>query len=365
MLDFALTEEQEAIQHLARSIAVEQLRPQARAAESAGDIALSLLQTVFHTGLISPFPESYGGSGDISAITYALIAEELGFGDGALALNILGSMMGPVTVVLAGDEQQQARYIPAFCDASRSATVHGCLAFAERGGEHRLADVATSARHDGTHYMLTGTKRSVIHGADAQPRVLIFRLAATTSIDGVGACLLPEQVEGLTVAAETSKLGLIAAPSASYTLQDVVIPEHDLLGTPGNDGVMRAVSLYALLRAGIACGIGRAALEYASAYAVERTTFGKPIVAYQSIAFMLAEMAMQLDAARLLLWSAASAWDQRVTSVSLLRAAESAQFQASKLAKSATTDAVQILGGAGFMQDHPVEMWMRNAATLE
>ncbi len=111
MLDFAPTEEQEEVRNLSRSVAVEQLRPQGRDAEQKGDISPALMQKLAQTGLTTPFPEELGGSGAIEAMTYTLIAEELGFGDGALAMNIIGSLMGPVTVLVAGDEHQQQEYI--------------------------------------------------------------------------------------------------------------------------------------------------------------------------------------------------------------------------------------------------------------
>ncbi len=159
-----------------------------------------------------------------------------------------------------------------------------------------------------------------------------------------------------------------------------------MLGEPGNKGVIRAATLFNILRAGVACGMARAAFEYAMDYAKERIAFGRPIASYQGIAFMVSEMAMKLDAARLLLWRAATSWDRMGEDVGiplagiqhphpydpnsspwleLVRESESAQHQAVEIAKSATIDAVQIMGGAGFMQDHPVEMWMRNAAAME
>src|SRR5581483_1286598 len=150
-----------------------------------------------------------------------------------------------------------------------------------------------------------------------------------------------------------------------YRFEHVMIPEAAMLGEPGNGGVVRAATLYLLLRAGVACGTARAALEYAGKYAEERIAFGRPIVSYQGIAFMVAEMAMKLDAARLLLWNAAVNWDRAAEPELLVRDVEAAQHQSLKIAQSATIDAVQIMGGAGFMQDHPVEMWMRNAAAME
>ncbi|HLZ60555.1 MAG TPA: acyl-CoA dehydrogenase family protein [Ktedonosporobacter sp.] len=365
MLDFSPTEEQEEIRRLAHSIAVEHLRTQGRSAEKSGDISPALMQTLAQTGLITPFPDAYGGSGPIEAITYALIAEELGFGDGGLAMNVIGSMMGPLAVTLAGNEQQQEQYIFPFCNGSAGAAERGSLAFAERTGGYALADIQATARLDGQTCLINGTKRDVIHGSHSNPRIVLLRTEGGEGLASLCAVVLPPDVDGVEIVRAEQKLGLIAASSDSYAFKNVVVPSSTLLGEPGNSGVIRVAALYNILRAGIACGTARAALEYAGDYAQERIAFGRPIVSYQGIAFMLAEMAMKLDAARLLLWNAAANWDRSVDLETLVRDAEAAHYQALRIGKSATIDAVQIMGGAGFMQDHPAEMWMRNAAAME
>jgi alkylation response protein AidB-like acyl-CoA dehydrogenase len=375
MLNFAPTEEQEEIRSLARSLAVEQLRPQGREAEQKGDISPELVQTLTQTGLTTPFPEEFGGSGAIEAMTYTLIAEELGFGDGALAMNIIGSLMGPITVLLAGNASQQQEHITPFCDPRNGYELRGSLAFAEHIGGYTLADIGMTAHKDGDRFILNGTKRDVIHGWESGTRVVLLRMENTVETDGLCAFMIPAKLDGLQISADVQKLGLIAAPSVSYSLADVAIPEACMLGEPGNKGVIRAATLYNILRAGVACGMARAAFEYAMNYAKERIAFGHPIASYQGIAFMVSEMAMNLDAARLMLWRAATSWDRmsiqhpydplRSPWLELVRESESAQHQAVEIAKSATIDAVQIMGGAGFMQDHPVEMWMRNAAAME
>lgn len=364
MLNFAPTEEQEEIRQLAQSIAVEQLRPQGRSAEKNGDISSALMQTLAQTGLTTPFPESYGGSGRVEAMTYALIAEELGFGDGGLAMNILGSLLGPLAVALAGSESQQQLYLPAFSDEQTGHTQRGSFAFAERTGGYSVADISATLRPDGDNYILNGTKRDVIHGGRSQPQVVVCRIEGSSGLEGLCAVVVTE-TDGLRVQQDVQKLGLLAAPSASYTFENVVLPASSLLGMSGNNGVVCAVSLANMLRAGVACGTARASLEYAKNYAKERIAFGRPIASYQSIAFIIAEMAMKLDAARLLLWDAAVQWDEGVDSETLIHSSEAAQYQAVKIAKSATLDAVQVLGGAGYIQDHPVEMWARNAAAME
>ncbi|MEO6888121.1 MAG: acyl-CoA dehydrogenase family protein [Ktedonobacteraceae bacterium] len=365
MPNFAPTEEQEEIRGLARSLANEQLRPRGREAEAQGDSAPALQQTLSQTGLTTPFPEAYGGSGPIEAVTYTLIAEELSFGDGGLALNIIGSLAGPLAVTLAGSEQQQDQYVRPFCAEHAGSQRRGSLAFAERTGGYRLADISASVRREGDNYILNGSKRDVVHGAHADLRVVLARLEGTSGNEGLCALMLPPESEGLHIQADELKLGLRAAPTASYTFENVSIPADCLLGEPGGNGVVRGATLYTILRAGLACGTARAALEYAIDYARQRIAFGRPIASYQGIAFMVSEMAMKLDAARLLTWRAAASWDRGESGETLVREAEAAHHQALKIAQSATTDAIQIMGGAGFMQDHPAEMWMRNAAAME
>ena len=365
MLNFAPTEEQEEIRNLAHSLAVEQLRPQGREAERLASVPAEVLRTLAQTGLTTPFPEALGGSGSLEAVTYTMIAEELGFGDGAIAMHVLGSLVGPTVVALAGSEQQQRDYLAPFCDDKSGYTHAGSLAFAERTGGYTLDEIRMRARLEGATWIVNGTKRDVIHGAASSPRVVLARLDDQSGPAGLCALLVPDETPGLCVTPDSHKLGLNAAPSAALVFEDARVEARNLLGEPGHPGVVRAAVLYQLLRAGVACGSARAGLEYASDYARERVAFGRPIVSYQGIAFMISEMAMKLDAARLYLWRAATSWDNGVELATLVREAEAAQYQALKIAKAATIDAIQILGGAGFIQDHPAEMWVRNAAALD
>src|SRR5258708_22088273 len=184
MLNFAPTEEQEEIRNLAYTLAVEQLRPEARSAEKRGGITLELMHTVMPDGITTPYPESLGGSGAIEAVTYALIAEELGFGDGGLGMNIIGSLMGPVAVLLAGDENQQGHYITPFCDEQEGYMRYGSFAFAEHTGGYSLEEISATARKEGEHYIVNGTKRDVIHGGHAHPRGLLAPPEGTTRTRG-------------------------------------------------------------------------------------------------------------------------------------------------------------------------------------
>ena len=208
--------------------------------------------------------------------------------------------MGPIAVLLAGDESQQQEHIAPFCDPRNGYELRGSLAFAENTGGYTVADIGMTARKDGDRFILNGTKRNVIHGWESGTRVVLLRLENTVETEGLCAFLVPAKLDGLQISADVQKLGLIAAPSVSYSLTDVVIQEACMLGEPGNKGVIRAATLFNILRAGVACGMARAAFEYAMDYAKERIAFGRPIASYQGIAFMVSEMAMKLDAARLL-----------------------------------------------------------------
>jgi alkylation response protein AidB-like acyl-CoA dehydrogenase len=365
MLNFAPTEEQEEIRNLAQSLAKEQLRPQGRAAERAARVPVDLGRTVARTGLTAPFPEEFGGSGSFEAITYALIAEELGAGDGAIAMSVLGSLMGPLTVLLAGNQQQRREYLPPFCDEHSSHTRQGSLAFAERTGGYSVDEITTSVRREGDAFVINGTKRDVIHGAQSSPRVILARLEGEHGPANLCALLLPDDTPGLRITPDTQKLGLRAAPSAAYTLEHACVAPSHLLGEAGNTGALRAATLYQILRAAVACGTARAGLEYAADYARQRIAFGRPIASYQGIAFLFSDMAMKLDAARLYLWRAAGCWDSGAPPATLVQEARAAHYQAIKIAQAATIDTIQILGGAGFIQDHPAEMWMRNAAAMD
>jgi alkylation response protein AidB-like acyl-CoA dehydrogenase len=180
-------------------------------------MAPELMRTLAQTGLTTPFPEAYGGSGPVEAITYALIVEELAFGDGGLAASFIGSLMGPVSVALAGSEEQRARLLPPFGDERSNSTLRGSLAFAERTGGYTLADISATLRRDGDGYRLTGTKRGVIHGDHADLRIVLARLEGTSGPHDLCALVLPAAMPGMQVRREMGKLGLLAASSAAYT----------------------------------------------------------------------------------------------------------------------------------------------------
>jgi acyl-CoA dehydrogenase len=360
MIDFAPTEEQTAIRDLAHQIALEQFRKLARQGDEDGATPDYLFELLGQTGLLSPFPEEFGGAGVQSAITHALIAEELAYGDGGFALSYLGRILPGLAVLIAGTEGQQRLLLPRCSDG-------GALGWSEPTSGLDVRETQTSfgldLRRGEEPLVVVGLKRGVVHGAADRLRVVTAREATAPGLAGLRLVVLPDHAAGVTARPEAAPLGLRAAPRARLHLEAVPVSASDVLGGSDQEGAsaQRFIALANVLLGALGVGIAGAALDYAANYAKGRVQFGKPISSFQAIAFMAAEMAMETDAARLLVWRAAYAWD---AGEDALRRAERARMQAVKVAQRVTTDAVQILGGAGFLQDHPVEMWMRDAEAL-
>lgn len=362
MIDFAPTEDQTAIRDLARQVATEQFRKHARAAEEAGGMPAALRKVLAETGLLTPFPEESGGSGVQDAVTHALITEELAFGDGGLAMNVVGSILAPLAVLVAGNDDQHKEFLGLFTQDGEAPSV-GSVALSEltTGLDTRQMAVTLHRKH--SELRLEVQKRGVVCGMNKTLRVVLAKLADAPEDEALRLVVLPDSLDSLEVTPEAHPLGLVAAPRARWKLHDAEFEESWVLGgvEQGGPGAARFAALANVLLGALAVGIARAALEYSGEYAKGRIQFGKPISSYQAIAFMAAEMAMDVDAARFLVWRAAQTWD---IGGDALHLAERARMQAVKTAQRVTTDAVQILGGAGFLQDHPVELWMRDAAAL-
>jgi alkylation response protein AidB-like acyl-CoA dehydrogenase len=364
MIDFAPTEEQTAIRDLAHQVAVEQFRKSARVADEACEMPTELQQLLANTGLLTPFPEDYGGSGVQDAVTHTLIMEELAYGSGGLALHVIGSALAGLAVMIAGTQEQQKALLPRCC-ADGGAGTPGALGWSEPTSGFDVRETLTSLRSGASSgkFEVEGTKRGVVHGKTDRMRIVTARGVATPGLPGLRLVLLPDNAAGVAAKSEAEPLGLRAALRTSLHLDKVAVMPDSILGglDAGAAGAQRFIALAHILLGALAAGIARAALEYSTDYARGRIQFGRPISSFQAIAFMAAEMAMETDAARLLVWRAAHAWD---AGEDALRLAERARMQAVKTAQRVTTDAVQILGGAGFLQDHPVELWMRDAEAL-
>jgi alkylation response protein AidB-like acyl-CoA dehydrogenase len=355
-ISFEPTGEQRALQELAHDFAQRELRPIAREWDEKEDCPPELLGKAAALGLTShAIPEEYGGGG-VSAITSSLIAEELSWGCAGLSAPI-GATMFPVRPLLrAGSDEQKQHWLP------RLASAEGCLAaiaFTEPGAGSDVAGIQATARRDGDEYVLNGEKCYVTNGGIAELTIVFAKL------DGaITAFLVEAGDQGVSAGRKEPKLGLRASYTGSILLEHARIPADRVLGEAG-EGFAIAMDFFMHSRpqvAASALGIARAAFEYATEYANERRAFGKPLIAKQGVSFKLADMAIQVEAARLLVWRAAAALDAGEDAGLL---GSYAKAFAADAAMSITTEAVQVLGGAGIMRDHPVEKWMRDAKVLQ
>jgi alkylation response protein AidB-like acyl-CoA dehydrogenase len=355
-ISFTLTPEQRELQALAREFAANELRPIAAEWDGRGAYPPGLLARAAALGLTSyRIPREYGGGG-VDAVTGAIVAEELSFGCAGLAAPI-GATMFPVRpLVRFGTEEQRQRHLP------RLASEEGCLAaiaFTEPHAGSDLNALRTTARHDGDAWVLSGEKCYVTNGGIAQLTVVFARSEA-----GISAFLVERDDPGVQTGRKEDTLGLRASHTGSLVLEDARIPADRLLGGEG-EGFALAIDFFEHSRpqvAAAAVGLARAAFEYATGYAREREAFGKPLITKQGVSFKLAEMAMEIEAARLLTWRACAALDAGEDAVVL---GSYAKAFAADAAMRTATDAVQILGGAGVMRDHPVEKWLRDAKVFQ
>lgn len=338
------TEEQKAIVDAIRDFAQNEVRPANRECEEAGVVSERIEKQLVEMGVAAPVAEQYGGQGTFDTMTSVLIAEELSWGDPGVAFSILGSGLAATIVDLAGTDEQRNELLPKFTEGAR-----GSVALAERDAGADFTVLEARATNNEIH----GLKYGVLHADSAAVRLVV------TGGDDLGVWIVPATDE--LSADQEDKLGLRAASTFKVRFEGV---KASRLGgdSPDPAGVKLALLRAKLLNAGIAIGLGRAALEYASVYAQERTAFGRPIGAFQGISFKIADRAMDLETARLLAWKAAWAIDNDLSDAHEL--VMSACGHAVAAAVSTADDGVQILGGHGYMRDHPEELWYRDAMTL-
>jgi alkylation response protein AidB-like acyl-CoA dehydrogenase len=357
MIDFEPSEEQQLIVDTVRQFAANEIRKEARDADERFALPPDVLRQAHELGLTSnALPEAYGGGGARSAVTAALIAEELAYGDLAIALGILSPTLIALPVADFGTEEQKKARIPRFTgDAYRP----GSLALVEPSFRSDAFRPATTARRDGDGFVLEGAK-CLVPWQDGLEEVLV--VASDAGVPQ--AFFVPVKAPGLGVVREKN-LGLQALPTAELALTGVRVPASAKLGGEAGADVRAIVNRGRVALAAAAVGVARASFELARDYAKERQTFGAPIATRQSIAFKLADMAIEIDGARLLAWEAAWRLDQGLDAT---REAALARHQAQRVALEVTDGAVQVFGGHGYTREYLPEMHLRNArgfATFE
>jgi len=359
MVSFELAEEQRMIRDTVAAFARDEIRPAARAADESGAIPEALIEKSWELGLVSgPIPSEFGGLDDTrSAVSGAIVAEELAFGDLAIALHMLAPRIVAFPIIDMGTEEQHKRYLPSFAG---DRFVAGGAGLMEPRYDFDVSDMSTIARRDGSGYVLDGQKCCVPLARESRDILVYAALGVDSGSNGVGGFLLARDTPGVTISEREKNMGLKALATYEVELKQCRIDGANRLGGTSGEKLnfTRLVSQTRVAMGAMGVGVARAAYEYARAYAKERKAFGHPIATRQAIAFMLAEMAIEVDAARLLIWQAAVALDKGEDA---LKQSYLARNYVAAAALKITDNAVQVLGGHGYIREHPVEMWLRNA----
>jgi acyl-CoA dehydrogenase len=351
MLDFTLDQEQEMLERTVMRFAEERIRKVFRDAEEEGQLPQQVVQAGWEIGLLSTaLPEQYGGFGEYSVVTNAIAVEALAWGDLALALAILTPNLVALPIMLVGSEAQQETYLPDFA-AEQPPAVSAALTEPRLKWNPRALET-TAVAEDG-QYVLNGVK-ALVPFADSAELFLVY--AAENG--KAQAFLVPAGAEGLAVGARERTMGVGALPLFRLELNGVRVPAGNKLG--GEQGIDFSLLLnHSRVALGAAAvGVARAGYEYAREYAKQRVQFGEPIAHRQSIAFMLADMAIDIESARLLVWEAAWKLDQGQDAT---REATVMKQYVDKIVVDTADRAVQVLGGYGYIREYPVELWLRNA----
>jgi len=356
MVSFQPTEDQQLIRDTVAAFAREQLRPRAREADEAGTIPGDLIQQGWELGLVnSTIPEAYGGAGDArSAVTGALIAEELAWGDLSMALHLLAPRLLIYPVLDLGTPEQKDRLLKTYAAAQFTP---GSAAVMEPHYDFDLAALRTTAKRESGTYIISGAKCYVPLAADAEHILVYARTDGRDGYDAVSGFVVERGTPGLTILEREKNMGIKALATYGIALDNCRVPAAHRLGGD-NGGVFAKLMNYSRVAlASLAVGVARAAFEYARDYAKDRRAFGVAIAQKQAIAFMLAEMATEIDATRLLTWEAAWKLDRGEETT---REAYLAKNYAANMVLKVTDNAVQILGGHGYIREHMVELWLRN-----
>ncbi len=351
-----LSDTQSQIRDLARDFARERLAPGAAERDRTHSFPRDELKEMGELGLLGMLvPEDYGGS-DTGTVAYAAALEEIAAGDGPCStIMSVHSSVGCVPILKFGNEEQKQRFLPKLATGEWI----GGFALTEPQAGSDASNLRTRARRDGDHYVLDGAKQFITSGKNGQVIIVFAVTDATAGKKGITAFIVPTDTPGYEVIRVEHKLGLHASDTCQIAFTDMHIPADLRLGEEG-DGYRIALANLEGGRIGIAAqavGMARAAYEAARDYARERTAFGKPIVEHQALAFRLAGMATQIEAARQLVFHAASL---REAGLPCLSEASMAKLFASEMAERVCSDAIQIHGGYGYMSDYPVERIYRD-----
>jgi len=356
-MDYLFTEEQVMIRDLACQIAEEKIRPVAAKYDEGKEFPWPIVKVLAESDLFGIYiPEEYGGTGG-GVTELAIATEELSKACGGIALAFAATALGTYPILLYGSDEQKKKYIPEIAKGKKLAAF--AITEAEAGSD--AGSTRTTAKKDGDHYIINGTKQWITNGGDAEIYTVIAMTDKSKGARGASAFIVEKGTPGFEFGKKEDKMGIRGSSTRELVFTDCRVPKENLLSREGM-GFIVAMKTFDNSRPGVAAqavGIAQGAFDLALKYAHQRHQFGQPISSFQGIQFMLADMATQIEAARALVISSARMIDSGVKDVAKVSAM--AKMYASDVAMKVTVDCVQIYGGYGYMRDYPVEKYMRDA----
>jgi acyl-CoA dehydrogenase len=360
VIDFTLTEDQIALQDMAREFAEKEMRPKAARYDQGHDFPEDVMKKAFEVGFLTcTVPSEYGGGG-LADLETVLLSEELARGCAGMYTTMMANSLAFTPIVLFGTDEQKKKFFGPF--TKQMAFASYCLTEREAGSD--TSAIRTTARKVGSEYVLNGSKCFITNGGVASLYVVFANAAPEKGARGLSVFCVPRETPGITVGKVEDKMGQRASNTTELFFEDVKVPAGHLLGREGL-GFIIAMRTFDKTRAAVGAagvGIARAALEYAIDYAKTRVQFGKPIASFQATAFKIAQMAMEVDAARMLVWRAAWLMDQGKPCG---YQSAMAKCFGSDVGMRTALEALQIFGGYGYMKDYPIEKLVRDAKLLQ
>jgi acyl-CoA dehydrogenase len=356
MISFELSDDQKSLQELARKFAKEHMAPAAEHHDRTGEFPREVVTKAWELGLMNThIPAEYGGMG-LGVLDGIIITEELAYGCSGIATAMEANGLAAAPVILAGNDEQKKEFLGMLTNEPKFAAY--CVT--EPGAGSDVAGLQTTAKKVGDDYVINGAKMWITNASVADWYFLLAYTDTAAKHKGMTGFIVPRNTPGITVGKKEDNLGQRASDTRGITFEDVKVPAKYRLGNEG-DGFKIAMGAFdhtrPMVSAG-AVGVARRAMDEAIQYATQRKTFGQPIANYQSISFMIADMAMEIEAARYLVWRAGYEIDQGRRNT---KYAAFGKAFAADMAMRVTTNAVQVFGGYGYSKEYPVEKLMRDA----
>lgn len=360
-MDYFLTEEQQMIKDTAREITEEKIIPLRAELDEKNEFATSIMEDIAKADLFSIFvPEEYGGLGG-GCFESVLALEELARGCVGVATSFAASALGIFPVLIAGSDEMKEKYLPVIAEGKRWAA----FGLTEANAGSDASGIQTTAVPDGDEWVLNGTKQWITNGGESEIYSIIALTDPSKGARGASIFMVEDGDPGFSYGKKEDKMGIRSSATRELILKDCRIPKDRLVGRKGT-GFITVMKTLDVSRPGIASlgvGLAQAALDEAVVYAKQRVQFGKPVIGFQAVQHILANMATELEAARALVYGAARHIDAHPKKMSKVSAM--CKVFATDMAMKVTTDAVQVLGGYGYMKEYPVEKMMRDAKILQ